>query len=88
MTELQQALMDRIHASLEARPEGPTTEEFQKDFHFRFRHEGIVQRALEGLSAAGHLVKVNGRWQLKTPDLQLHFQLGGSETRPAGRPPR
>jgi len=86
MTELQQALMDRIHAFLEARPEGPTTQEVQKDFRFRF--EGSVQRALEGLATGGHLVQVNGRWRLKQPDLQLHFQLGGIETRPAGLPPR
>lgn len=86
MTELQQALMDRIHAFHEARPEGPTTQEVQKDFRFRF--EGSVQRALEGLAAAGHLKEVGGRWQLKQPDVQMHFQLGGSDARPTGLPKR
>ena len=88
MTELQQSLMDRIHALMEACPAGPTTREVQEVFRFRFRSESSVQRALEGLAAAGHLVRVNERWQLKQPDVQLHFQLGGSETRPAGLPPR
>lgn len=88
MTELQQSLMDRIHAFLEARPEGPTTQEVQQDFRFRFRFEGSVQRALEGLAAAGHLVRVNDRWQLKKPDVQLHFQLGGNDTRAAEPHPR
>lgn len=86
MTELQQALLDRIHAFLEARPEGPTTQEVQQDFRFRF--EGSVERALEGLAAAGHLVRRNDRWRLKQPDVQLHFQLGGNDTRPAGVPKR
>jgi hypothetical protein len=88
MSELQQSLLDRIHAFLEARPEGPTTQEVQTDFRFRFRFEGSVERALEGLAAAGHLVRRNERWQLKQPDVQLHFQLGGNETRPAGLPKR
>ena len=86
MTELQQSLMDRIHAYVEARPEGPTTEEMQRDF--RYRYEGRVQRALEGLAAAGHIVPVRGRWRLKAADVQLHFQMGGDESRPAGLPPR
>ena len=86
MTELQQALMDRIHAALEARPEGPTTEEVLQDF--RYRHPGNVQRSLEGLVTAGHLQCVKGRWRLKTPDVQLHFPLGGNEPWPAGQQPR
>lgn len=86
MTELQQSLMDRIHAFVEARPEGPTTAEVQQDFRYRF--EGSVQRALEGLAASGHLVRVSDRWKLKTPDVQLHFQLGGGDPRSAALPPR
>lgn len=88
MTELQQALMDRIHAFVEARAEAPTSEEVRADFRFRFRSEGSVERALEGLAASRHLVRVKGRWALKQPDVQLHFQLDGSATRSAGLPPR
>lgn len=86
MTELQQALMDRIHAALQARPEGPTTEEIQGDF--RYRYEGSIQRALQGLAAAGHLTPVQGRWQLKAPDVQLHFPLSPDDARRPGPPPR
>lgn len=86
MTELQQALMDRIHAFLEARPAGPTTREAQKAFPFR--NETGVLRCLEGLAAAGHLVQVKHHWRLKAPDVQLHFPLGGSDARSAGQPPR
>jgi hypothetical protein len=86
MTELQQALMDRIHAVLQTRSEGPTTAEIQQDF--RYRHEGGIQRALEGLAAAGHLTHLKGRWQLKAPDVQLHFPLGSDDARRPGPPPR
>jgi hypothetical protein len=86
MTELQQTLMDRIHAFLEAGPEGPTTKDLQAAFPFR--NETGVLKCLEGLEAAGHLVRVRDRWTLKTPDVQLHFELGGGEARPVSRPKR
>ncbi len=86
MTELQQSLLDRIHAFVETRPEGATTAEVQKDFRYRF--EGSVQRALEGLATSGHLVRVDGRWKLKAPEVQLHFQLGGGESCSAVLAPR
>lgn len=86
MTELQQALIDRIHAYFEARFDGPTSEELRKDF--RYRSEASVQRCLEGLAAAGQLSLVRNRWRLKGPDVQLHFPLAGDERRPAILPPR
>lgn len=86
MTELQQALMDRIHAYVEARSDGPTTEELNKDFHYR--SESSVQRTLEGLETAGHLKWVRNRWQLKSPDVQLHLPVGGDDRLSADLPPR
>lgn len=83
MTELQQALMDRIHAYFEARSDGPTPEEVRKDF--RYRNEASVHRSLEGLATAGHIHLVRNRWQLKRPDVQLHFPLGAGEARSAGK---
>lgn len=70
MTDLQQAVLDYIHAYVEARSENPQTSEVVR--HFRSRREAAVARALEGLGAAGHIALVNGRWRPKAPP-QLHL---------------
>jgi hypothetical protein len=71
MTELQQAVMDYLHARIEAGTEAPQTSDIVR--HFRSRREGGVTRTLEGLVAAGHVTLVHGRWVLKTPAVQLHL---------------
>lgn len=71
MTELQQALLDYVHAFVEARGEAPQTSDVVR--HFRQRREGDVSRAIEGMAAAGHLVLQNGRWAPKAPVVQLHL---------------
>ena len=71
MTELQQALMDYLHARIETGTEAPQTSDVVR--HFRLRREGGMARTLDGLVAAGHVTLVNGRWVLKTPAVQLHL---------------
>jgi hypothetical protein len=71
MTELQQALLDYVHAFLEARDDSPQTSDVVR--HFRSRREGDVTRALEGMASAGHLILKNGRWSPNAPVLQLHL---------------
>jgi hypothetical protein len=80
MTELQQALMDYLHARIEAGTEAPQTSDILR--HFRSRREGGMSRTLEGLAAAGHVSQVNGRWVMKTPAVQLHLiPIEGAEPR-------
>jgi hypothetical protein len=71
MTELQQALLDYVHAFVEVRGEAPQTSDVVR--HFRRRREGDVTRAIEGMAAAGHLVLQHGRWAPKVPVVQLHL---------------
>jgi hypothetical protein len=82
MTELQQAVLDFVHAHHEARNDAPTTGEVLGAF--RFRNEAGVLRALKGLAAADHLARVDHKWKLKAPQVQLHFGLTGE----SGLPPR
>jgi SOS-response transcriptional repressor LexA len=73
MTELQQAVLDFIHAHHEARETPPSTAAV---LHvFRFRNEASVLRTLESLTEAGHLVRLGHDWKLKAPSVQLHFGL-------------
>jgi hypothetical protein len=83
MSELQQAVLDFVHAHHEARKEAPTTDDVLH--HFRFRNEAGVLHALEALATAGHFVRARDQWKLKEPPVQLHLPLTGD---PAGLPPR
>jgi hypothetical protein len=83
MSELQQAVLDFVHAHHEARKEAPSTADVRH--HFRFRNEAGVLHALDALAAAGHFVRSDDRWRLKEPQVQLHFPL---TVDPAGLPPR
>jgi hypothetical protein len=71
MTELQQALMDYLHARMEAGSEPPQTSDVVR--HFRLRRQGGMARMLDGLAASGHIAEVNGRWIIKNPAVQLHL---------------
>ena len=73
MSELQQAVLDFVHAHHEARSVAPSTADVLQAF--RFRNESSVVHTLEGLVAAGQLTYGSGRWKLKPPELQMHLGL-------------
>jgi SOS-response transcriptional repressor LexA len=83
MSELQQAVLDFVHAHHESRHAAPTTAEVLQAF--RFRNESSVVHTLEGLERAGQLTRASGRWRLKQPEVQTHLDLSADG---AGAPKR
>lgn len=73
MTEVQQPIMDFIHARHAAGNGAPSTTEVR--MAFRYRNETGVLKALEALAAAGLLERKADRWELKTPAVQLSLEL-------------
>ncbi len=84
MTELQEMILDGIAAHREARGEDPSSDELVRTF--RSRRDTTVLRSLEALATTGHVELIRGRWRLKSPVRQLHFELQGDAS--AGLPPR